>query len=162
MKGYGQMPYGAGRSSALLCPSNQNIHFYKLNVHRWFMVQVWVEPPEVSVYLSLPGTKRLGVSEGCDALLKSPDTPSKDTVFTFLSRIWCSWLPRLCSSANGRWDKHPLVMTSLRCISESNVLLLCTLFIGYTGGYGSAGLGHWYGNGGMKGPKQGTVKQKRV
>lgn len=45
------------------------------------MVQVWVEPPEVWVYLSLPGTTRLGVSEGCDALLKSPDTPSKHCLY---------------------------------------------------------------------------------
>lgn len=43
-------------------------------------------------------------------------------------------------------------------------LNVCTVLIGYNGGYGSAGLGLGprYGNGGMKGPKQGrnidTVK----
>lgn len=38
---------------------------------------MWVwEPPEVWGYLSLPGTKRQEVSEGCDAVLRPPpNTP---------------------------------------------------------------------------------------
>lgn len=43
-------------------------------------------------------------------------------------------------------------------------LYMYTVFIGYNGGYGSAGLGlgSRYGNGGMKGPKPGSILTVKI
>lgn len=100
----------------------------------------------------MPGIKER-VSEGHDTELRSPpDVPVTMSLFD------------LTAYGNNGYGAQPMGGEShtsqSELISPAECYLLIymyILFIGYNGGYGGVGLGLGprYGNGGMKGPKQG-------